>query len=136
MESLKENLENLRAQRHDFVSHLQTIYGLIQLGRFQEAQDYIASVCREIKQPVLKLALSQPSLAALLQAKADQANSLGIKIQWEIKDSLDDLEIPPAELISIVGNLLDNSIEALADWPGEEKCILFRIFTTKKGYYC
>ena len=49
-ESMK-NLENLnlklRAQRHDYLNHLQVIYGLLQLGEYEDAREYMEPVFRD-----------------------------------------------------------------------------------------
>ena len=44
-----ENLYNsLRAQRHDFLNHLQVVYGLIEMDEYGEARNYINKVYNDI----------------------------------------------------------------------------------------
>ena len=49
-ESMK-NLENLnlklRAQRHDYMNHLQVIYGLLELGEYEDAREYMEPVFKD-----------------------------------------------------------------------------------------
>ncbi|MPQ43484.1 Spo0B domain-containing protein [Clostridium tarantellae] len=51
-EYIKENLDNiqnlnrkLREQRHDYLNHIQVIYGLLELEEFKEAKNYIGATC-------------------------------------------------------------------------------------------
>lgn len=136
IENLKESLNNLRAQRHDFISHLQAVYGLLQLQKSEDALEYITSICNMVRQPTRIIEVNQPVLAALLQTKAAVAESLGISFQFEINSDLKDFFLPQAVITSIFGNLLDNAVEAaLAARPGIDKRIWLRIFAAG-NYYC
>lgn len=136
IENLKESLKNLRAQRHDFISHLQTVYGLLQMEMADAALEYITSVCNEVRQPTRIIEVNQPVLAALFQTKAAAAEARGISFQYEINSDLKGFLLPQTDATSIFGNLLDNAIEAaLAALPGVEKRIWLRIFNAD-NYYC
>ncbi|WP_406678237.1 sensor histidine kinase [Moorella sp. ACPs] len=136
IENLKESLKNLRAQRHDFISHLQTVYGLLQLEMADAALEYITSLCNEVSQPTRIIEVNQPVLAALFQTKAAAAEARGISFQYEINSDLKGFLLPQTDATSIFGNLLDNAIEAtLAALPGVEKRIWLRIFNAG-NYYC
>ncbi|WP_025774342.1 sensor histidine kinase [Neomoorella thermoacetica] len=127
--NLKESMKSLRAQRHDFISHLQTVYGLLQLGMNEAGLEYIASVCKEVRQPTRIIEVSQPALAGLFQAKAAAIEEKGVSFQYEINSDLKGLLLPPTDATSIFGNLLDNALEAtLAGTPGGEKRIWLRIY--------
>lgn len=133
IKNLRESLENLRAQRHDFISHLQVIHGLLQLGMINEARDYVASLCAEIRQPTRIISLNHPALAALLQSKIALAESQGITCQCEVTTELKELLIPGTDITRIFGNLLDNAIEALQRAKGEKRLWL-RIYEKEEGY--
>lgn len=133
IENLRESLENLRAQRHDFMSHLQVIHGLLQLGMIGDARDYVASLCAEIRQPTRIISLNQPTLAALLQSKITLAESQGIACQCEVTTELKELLVPGMDITRIFGNLLDNAIEALKEATGERRLWL-RIYEREEEY--
>jgi len=128
MENLKESLNNLRAQRHDFINHLQTVYGMLQIRMPDAALDYISTVCNDVRQPSRIIEMNQPVLAALIQTKAAVAEAQGINFQYEIQSDLKGLLLPQMDITSIFGNLLDNAIEATADVPHGEKRIWVRLF--------
>lgn len=65
-----ENLNNaLRAQRHDFLNHLQVVYGLIEMDEYAEARNYINKVYKDIQSVSRVLKTANPAVNALLQAK-------------------------------------------------------------------
>lgn len=48
MKNLEELNTKLRAQRHDYLNHIQVIYGLLELEEYEEAQKYMAPVFKDI----------------------------------------------------------------------------------------
>ena len=70
-ETLKsvEMLNNtLRAQRHDFLNHLQVVYGLIEMDEYEEARNYINKTYKDIQSVSQVLKTASPAINALLQA--------------------------------------------------------------------
>ena len=55
-------------------------------------------------------AVDEPVLAALLLGKTAQANERGIAFEIELPDRLESTSVPPRDLITIVGNLIDNAL--------------------------
>ena len=115
-ESMK-NLENLnlklRAQRHDYLNHLQVIYGLLQLGEYEDAREYMEPVFRDISRVTKAMKTSQPAVNALLQAKMESAEKNGIDMVVEVGTPLKEIPLEPWELCKILANLIDNAITAL-----------------------
>ncbi|MCV2488149.1 sensor histidine kinase [Geodermatophilus sp. YIM 151500] len=109
--------DTLRAQAHEFSNRLHTIAGLIELGEAEEAVRFVHRVSSSRSQfsGVVTAAVQDPSVAALLIAKASQAVELGVELRVD-----DDSELPalPDELSSdvatVVGNLVDNALDAAA----------------------
>jgi sensor histidine kinase regulating citrate/malate metabolism len=119
VENTEEVVTNLRVQRHGFVNHLQVIYGLLQLGKIQKAQDYILSVSSDVLMGGAWPGLARyPELGALLGAKFMLAQAKGIDASCEVSANLDLLPVPPFKLATILGNLLDNAIDALTEYDG------------------
>lgn len=123
-ESMK-NLENLnlklRAQRHDYMNHLQVIYGLLELGEYEDAREYMEPVFKDISKVSKAMKTSQPAVNALLQAKMESAEQKGITMLVEVATPLKVIPVEPWELCKLLANLIDNGITALADKEGEKK---------------
>ena len=82
MEDSVKNLEalntTLRAQRHDYLNHIQVIYGLLELKEYEEAKNYLDPVFKDIVKLSRALKTAQPAVNALMQAKLEVAEKKGI----------------------------------------------------------
>lgn len=123
-----DNLENLntklREQRHDYLNQIQIVYGLLELGEYEEARDYLRPVFKDIMKVNRALRTAQPAVNALLQAKMDEAEQQGIDFYLEVGTQLKDLTVEPWELCKILANLIDNAVTAVAPLDGERKITL------------
>ncbi len=122
---VKKFIEALRVQNHEHMNKLHTIAGLIELGKSDEAIDYIFEVTTEQEELTLFLAknILDYSVAGLLLGKYLRSKEL--KIDLEI-DRSSHLESVPAAtdssaLVIITGNLLENAMEAVAGLPPERR---------------
>ena len=116
LSGIKELNWNLRAQNHEFLNKLHTISGLIQLERYNDAISYISDI-RGSRTEIIKILdnIEDRSLAALLLAKYNKANERNITMNIDSESRMDKISqaISTIELGSVVGNIIDNSIEAL-----------------------
>lgn len=139
LEESIHNLEQLntsmRAQRHDYLNHFQVIYGLMELGEYEEAKNYLAPVFKDICKVNRALKTNQPAVNALLQVKMETAEKAGIDFFPEIKSELKRLPIEPWNLCKILANLLDNSIYALSTYEKSEKKIWLEIAEDADSYF-
>lgn len=105
----------LRAQRHDFLNHLQVVYSLIEMKEYKEANDYIERVYGSIASVGKVLRTANPAINALLQIKLGVCEKAGIQVKLDIRSAWKDLSIPGWEMCKVLGNLLDNAIDALQE---------------------
>ena len=128
----------LRANNHEFMNRLQVIAGLLQIGRTQEALDYIGNVASIHSQaigPIIQN-IQNPSVAALLLGKANHAHELEIGLIL-----LSGSTLPPHsaylstnELVTVLGNLLGNAIEAVnAQGSGNSRSVAVQITEDEKS---
>ncbi|NEA63841.1 sensor histidine kinase [Streptomyces sp. SID12488] len=108
----------LRSQAHEAANRLHTVVSLIELGRAPEAVDF-ATAELELAQALtdqVVAAVSEPVLAALLLGKTAQANERGVELVVSEDSSLDDGllpdTLPSRDLVTILGNLIDNAVDA------------------------
>lgn len=104
----------LQVERHDFYNHLTAVYGYFKAGQFGQAECYIENLYKNVRYIKELLNIDPPELAALLCVKQEQAKSLGIKFLWEIDVQNSVLPLSPEDFTHLIGNLLDNAIEAAA----------------------
>lgn len=121
IKSVNELFDSYRTQRHDFHNHIQTLYIMIVKSGNEDALKYLELVLNDFEELNELIRLKNPAIAALLQAKTAFAISKNISLQITASSSLEGLKIKSHELVSILGNLIDNAIEAVDRDPNECK---------------
>ena len=107
----------LRAQRHDFLNHLQVVYSLIEMGEHDEANRYIEQVYGDIQSLSRTLKTACAPVNALLRAKVAEAEQRGIQVELSVNAAWDQLPLPAWEMCRVLSNLIDNAMDALAERP-------------------
>lgn len=115
IEAMEELNNTLRAQRHDFLNHLQVVYSLMEMGEYDEANAYIEKVYGSITAVSRVLKTANPAINALLQVKLAACEKAGIQVTMNIQSSWKDLHIPGWEMCKVLSNLIDNAIDALEE---------------------
>lgn len=133
MLNLEELNTRLRAERHDYLNHFQVIYGLMELGEYEEAKDYLDPVFKDIIKVSKALKTAQPAVNALLQAKIEMAEKKDIDLYLEIRSELKVLPLEPWNLCKVLANIIDNGITALSEVQ-HEKSIHLEIGEDQQHY--
>ncbi|MFJ6722868.1 PAS domain-containing protein, partial [Streptomyces sp. NPDC091259] len=121
----------LRSQAHEAANRLHTVVSLIGLGRVDEAVEF-ATAELELAQALtdeVVTAVGEPVLVALLLGKAAQAHERGVELVVTPDSSGVDggAGNPPArDLVTVLGNLLDNAVDALTGVPGGRVAVTVR----------
>lgn len=109
--------EALRAQEHEYANHLFVITGLIEMGDYEQLASYVAQLSDTPTRLVgeLNARIEPPQLAALLIATITIATERGVSLVVTDDSHLAQPNYNPQVLVTIVGNLIENAIEALVD---------------------
>ena len=119
----------MRGYKHDFHHHLQALKGQLEAGEIGRALAYIEQLDHQLMHVDTLLKTGNVSLDAILSAKIAQAKAAGITVT--VKANVPDhLLLSDLELGIIVGNLLENAIEASSAGSGEH---FLRLFMGMKG---
>jgi sensor histidine kinase regulating citrate/malate metabolism len=127
IEHLNEMVRVIRSQRHDFINHMQVVYALMKTKKPERAEQYIEELCQNVR-------FNDGVLYALLIAKEELAADKEISFKIKIDSDLVGLNVKPLDLITVLGNLLDNSFEAVEELPQEKKNVAIKIFQTSKHF--
>lgn len=116
LSQVKRYVDNLRVMRHEQLNRMTTLSGLLHMGRYDEAVRYIEAQS-EYAQELLDFIssrFSSPTICGLLLGKAACAREKGVELAFDPACRMDRPLPTLAEdgIISIIGNLLDNAIEA------------------------
>ncbi|GGP98807.1 sensor histidine kinase [Streptomyces roseolilacinus] len=112
-------IDALRAQDHEHANRMHTLLGLLQLELHEEAVEYlteVAGVHRTTAEQVTEK-VHDPLVAALLVGKATVAAERGVALRVAAGSLLPDRLVAPSELVTVVGNLVDNAVDAAAGSP-------------------
>ncbi|KJU99818.1 putative two-component histidine kinase [Rhodococcus sp. PML026] len=115
LDSVRSFAESLRSQAHEAANRLHTVITMVELGRPEEAVEF-ATADLELSQTLidrLMNAVSEPALAALLLGKVSQAAEQGVELTITDDTAMEHEGVLTArELVTLVGNLIDNAIDA------------------------
>lgn len=110
-------IDGLRANNHEFKNKLQTIQGMIQLGKIQEVLAFIETVQASHQQQISLFvdSIKDPAISAILLGKYNRAHELGISMFLAEDSRLGILpeQLDPNGMVSIMGNLIENAIDAV-----------------------
>lgn len=111
IKNMKDILHTIRSQRHDLNNYLSTLYGLISLEEFENAKTYISKINDRIINMNNIIETNHPVITALVSMKKNKAFEEGIDMEVEI-DMPEDILMDSVDLSILIGNLLDNAMEA------------------------
>lgn len=109
----------LRTQAHEFFNKLHAVSGLLELGRTDEAIELISSTTHVHQELVdrVRMRIGNLTLAALLLAKASAASERGVDFRLAGDAHLSPGSADGRDLITVVGNLVDNAVDAAVGSP-------------------
>ncbi|MGG1677037.1 ATP-binding protein [Neobacillus sp. NRS-1170] len=132
---VKAYAEGLRAQTHEYSNRLYTLLGLIQLGSYKEAVDFISREV-DVAQGFIQFLMQEipdPIIAGFILGKVSLASELKIDLSIDRESSFKDIpfEISRDSLVTIIGNLVNNAFEAVRENGLHEKRV--SLFLTDLG---
>jgi two-component system, CitB family, sensor kinase len=115
--------EALRSQAHESANRLHTIVSLIELGHPDRALSFATDelqLSQSLTDEVVG-AVDEPVLAALLLGKAAQASERGVAFQVSGDLAWPAGTAPVRDVVTIIGNLVDNAFDAVGEVDGERR---------------
>lgn len=135
------NLKNIyafndlqRSQRHDFLNHLHVICHLADMEEFQALKSYIEKIYQEVYDVNVKVSTGMLEVDALLQSKINMAKTRQIPFELINEINLRNIKIEAWKLVSILGNIIDNAMDACMEADGGGGKIVVELKETKFKY--
>ena len=116
----------LRAQRHDFLNHLQVVFSLIEMEEYQEASDYIEKIYGDMQSVSRTMRTDNPAINALLRAKIASCEEAGIQVTLNAVGSWKNLPMPAWEMCRVFSNIIDNAVDALKNTTEKQLTITLK----------
>ncbi|MFJ9634330.1 ATP-binding protein [Streptomyces sp. NPDC101175] len=109
-------IDALRAQDHEHANRMHTLLGLLELEMYDDAAEFVGEVVGDHRVTAEQVTekIQDPLLAALLVGKATVAAERGVALWVADRTRLPDRVIDPRGLVTVVGNLVDNALDAVA----------------------
>ncbi|MFD7879011.1 ATP-binding protein [Streptomyces sp. NPDC059766] len=119
LDSTRGLIDALRAQDHEHANRLHTLLGLLELEMFDDAVEFIGEVVGDHRVTAEQVTekIQDPLLAALLVGKATVAAERAVALWVSDRTWLPDRLVDPRGLVTVVGNLVDNALDAVAGTP-------------------
>lgn len=125
--ALERVLRGLQEQNHEHANRLHALSGLLALEEYDEAVRFLDGLvdARDVATANVEATIDHPALAGLLLAETAIASQRGVRLS--VSSGPGPIRVPAglddAQLVTIVGNLLDNAFDAVAELP-PDRCLV------------
>ena len=129
---MQESVEQVKAVRHDMKLHLATAKKYVASNRVNEAADYLDSLLSSVEESEIYSDTGNIAFDSIINFKLNEAKADNVKPDITV-------HIPPvlnieiADVVTILGNLLDNALDAVA--KTDDKRIKLDIYFDKGGLF-
>ncbi|URM92643.1 sensor histidine kinase [Streptomyces sp. MRC013] len=122
LDSTRALLDALRATDHEHANRLHTLLGLLELGLYEEAAEFVGEAVGAHRVVAEQIAerVGDPLLSALLVGKATVAAERGVALRLGPRTCLTGTVLAPHDLVTVVGNLIDNALDSVTGRDGPE----------------
>ena len=126
--------ETLRAQSHEFANRLHTVVGLVELGHYDEAIQFVTEVstARADLTERLQARICDAKLVALILAKVSLADERDVQLRV-----MDDSHVlapisDVSDVLTVAGNLIDNAVDAAAQAQARPRWVELTIVAAER----
>lgn len=132
-----ETFRIVRSERHDFLKHVSAIHFMLENENNEEAKRYLDELVEGYKETNLSIKGERGVVAGILHQMYRKANELGIAIVYDFDLPLSSLPLSDHQIVTLLGNLLSNSIDASEEWLKEynKQAFVTLQFYKRSGLY-
>lgn len=128
---IRQLVEALRSSSHEFSNKMQALLGMLEMEDYDSAKDFILGTQSHhggLEQQLVH-SFKNPMVAGLLLGKFSTAGERGVGFSITEGSSMGPIDDPSVshELVTILGNLIDNAMDALQKNVGRNGAILLTI---------
>lgn len=120
---------------HNITNQIKMIYVFAKDGNTKAILELTDSIGEEMEKDSRMVYCDNPVLNSLLNEKRREAGKQGIHTDFYVEPGVLLQHVAPMDLISMLGNLLDNAIRAAAETQGE-KYIKSYVYMKEVGGFC
>ena len=123
LDSVRGLAESLKSQAHEAANRLHAVVTLIELGRPDAAVEFATAeldAAQRLADQLLAV-VEEPVLVALLLGKAAEAHERDVELVVTDDSAVGPTGIDPRDLVTMVGNLIDNAVDAALAAPAPRR---------------
>lgn len=124
----RDYMNTVRSQRHDFNIHLHAIDGMIENGEYEQCRRYVGKMVEEANAVNDIMPVYDAMIGSMLYNMRREAQLLGSDIHYDIKYNMKDVVCNAFECNKIIGNLIQNALDALDSEEAIQQGIQVNIF--------
>ncbi len=112
-EASAEANKKIRAIKHDMKNNMQVLLMLLEKGDYDRMKEYIGEISQNIESAEVSAHTGDTITDAIISDKKNKAEKAGVTLN--VSGVITDVEFSPVDICKILGNILDNAIEAVSD---------------------
>src|SRR5690625_1560284 len=116
LDQMNETFKKVRSERHDFLKHISAIHFMLEKKQMNEAKTYLDDLVGTYEETNMSIKGEKGIVAGILNSSYRKATKLGISTDYDLDIPISSLPMTDQEIVSLIGNLLSNSIEACEEW--------------------
>ena len=116
MEQMNETFLVVRKERHDFLKHISALHYMLENNNHKEATTYLNELVEGYKETNLSIQGERGTIAGVLHQSYRKGKDKGIEVTYDLGSPISSLPLPDLDLTALIGNILDNALEASAEW--------------------
>jgi hypothetical protein len=122
VDEINQMFQSIRAQRHDFLNHVQTIHSLAELEKSQELVAYTKELTGDIRMMNDIINIGNPAIAALVRSKISQAESNKIQFSCSFTGlNMQEMGVKTLDVNRMLGNLIDNAFDEVLKYAEDRR---------------
>lgn len=136
-EHLNETFRIVRGERHEFLKHVSAVHFMLENGKVKEAKHYLDDLVDGYEETNLSIKGERGVVAGVLHQMYRRAQASGISVVYDLDLPLSTLPVSDPNMVTLIGNLLSNSIDACCEWQKhyEKQAVLTLQFYKRSGLY-
>lgn len=124
----RDYINVIRSQRHDFNFHVHAIVGLIENEEYEECRKYVTNVANEATHVNDIMPVHDAVVGSMLYNMRETARKKGTDITYDITYDMEHVVCNSFEINKILGNLIQNALDAMNGNEEKEAGIKVKIF--------
>lgn len=126
IQALSQAYSGQRKMTHDFRTQLTTLSELLECGEIEDAKNYLYDLKVHQSERILLVNSHNAAIDAVLNQKGYIGQKYGVDMRFRVND-LSALKLSRVDVTIVLGNLIDNAIEACVKLPENEKWVSIQV---------